>query len=290
MTVKDILYLLGGWSVILPAIVVFIANRWTDKFKADIRARNEENLAELKAELKAQSDKELEELKAELKSKSEIDLEHLKFDFSKSLNGLSSTIATASANFSFANEKRLEAIEVLWKATLELREFQSTTSFLYSVLTKKELEELMSRNENHGNFFSTMKSLNEEALSNNIAINRKSIEPLRPFLTVSIWSYYLLYSIFIGRTYFLLFKSWKNEKLSYWMDDKALLNVFEEFLSKEERQYIFPERENSYNNVLNYIESKITEEINKFMSGKLAAETTFDTFKRLNEILKLQKP
>jgi len=240
---------LGGWTVITVALSSWIGQRIAQKLN-------------LKWQHEYQS--ELEGLKLTLLNNYEI---------------LKTSITSFSTNYHASQEKRILGIEIVWGNMLELREYLSPLITFYTVLLPEEYDEIVFGTKDDPFLLS---KLDYKSYKPIIDGSSYAIEKNRPFLGEYFWGLYSGYRAFCLRNIFIFLRGKERGGITPWFEDKALLGLVEMVIGKDEISNINLSNIDSFSRILNLMELKILEEMNKLISGQLASN---DNLKQAKKIL-----
>lgn len=250
-------------SVVLGTIMTLVSNLLLKKYELRWKERADSNLAVIQSEL----------------------MRH-----NTSLNTITNL---QGSNYQQAQNKRIEAITVLWDKILGYQDVVPPMgSFIYNVLSKKEIEDLWDDSKQNSDFIPNRDLLKRVHRDTHLTehINYlKEVEKMRPFLGEEIWSLFALYRTFLGRISVLLLDSVKSKKLFHWHEDGLLKQLFKEKLTKEEYDFIYNLKIHSLDITTKLIENKLLFEINKNLSGEILSQSALERLKETEEYLSTMK-
>jgi hypothetical protein len=259
---SDIILILGGWTVVVTGIIAFIGKNLINKLQIEWERNSKEQLQALKGEIDRKN------------------------------NLISQLLTTHSTSFDIANKKKIDFLDNFWKLTVQLREENYETEFLYSFLLEDEMRKLYADNsigsktvrEQHLSRI----ALNHSELSKKANTLKGEINRQRPFIGEKLFNLFINYMTFSLRTTYLLIKDAKNQKCHVWKDEASLVNILEESLDKKEIEYLLTREFGSYTAVVSMLETKMINEISYSLNGEEAVENSIKQAERLEKLMKLK--
>ncbi|MDQ0781356.1 hypothetical protein [Chryseobacterium sp. W4I1] len=259
ITSTELLYIFGGATVVAPAIVTFLAQRFSDAQNNRWRRKTDEKL------------------------------EFIKNDLSNKSNVLSNLMDVQKSNYSIGQQRRIEAIEKCW---ILLSDFTvEFPEYYYFIINKISSD----YNLNFKSYLNTIDDLME--LDQDIDVEDgafiKSYENLeknlryeRPFIGFELWDSISAYKNFIVFTLLFTSKNLENDKYEHWQKNKKSVNILHSSLQPSAVEYVLRNRTNSFEIAISILQSNIIENINDILSGKIASHNTLEYVKlmRLEEI------
>jgi hypothetical protein len=260
---NDFILLLGGWSVISIAVIYYFSNRIADR------------------------------LNIKWKESADINISKLQGEIAKNNSTLNSVLALYGSNHHQAQDRRILAIEVLWKNLIEYKNIvPDVTHLLFNYLTEKEIEDFWIRetdNSLHHAHKKQLMSLDFDARISNSFDFIKLIELERPFIGERIWFHFDIYKIFLGRITYLMQVGTQDKKFEHWQKDKHLKQLLSDTLSSKEVDYIYSLEVNSLKSTSILLEGKLIQEIDKTLSGEAFSETVLDRVKKFENVMSWQE-
>ncbi|MBL3549151.1 hypothetical protein [Chryseobacterium sp. KMC2] len=222
------------------------------------------------------------------RSSTEIKLKVLESQLSEKTSMLNNLIDIQKSNYNFSQERRIVAIETVWKLYNEFMfnlpesirtvnnirpeaysEYLNKTEFKPDEDIKKDMLDI-EENETFAVLFSDMR----ETLTYN-----------RPFLGEDL--FYLINTnfMFVIKIIWNIIKGIEDNKLEHWQTDGYLLKLIAKVIPKEEYDFIIKYKRRSYNYTLDLFQKLIIESMNSLLSGKLASEHTIKHYKDIRVLL-----
>ena len=218
-----------------------------------------------------------ERLKIKWIGEKEKELERLKADITKDRDILNTSLSVFSKGYQYSQERRLKAIESVWKNVLKWRQFLIPLRGFYAILKPSEYND----SQIFKNFsYSLLKVSIQEFTTESEGEN--DLETVRPFLGEYIWSLYFAYRAFNGRLTFTFEMGKKENNIRPWNEDKGAIKILEVIFDIEELKVISDDQ-NSLDKALNLLESKILREFDRVISGEIALDANIE---KANEIIK----
>ena len=170
---NELTLILGGTQVVLVALIAWLGKIWAERILENDRRKNRVFLEELQNSLLNDRERTNQTLTTQL--------DQSRFLFEK-------TISRLSENQKLISEKRLPAIETLWKSIIELREL-TAGKVLIDLIREHEQE-----------LFRTTKVLNEQIktislpdLTKNFLKITSELQANRIYIPEIIWQFYNSY-------------------------------------------------------------------------------------------------
>jgi hypothetical protein len=254
-----------AFSGLLTGALIFLAKSWiSQRLKSAIEHEYAEKLEDYKARLKTEHDLALERLKA-----------------SNAQNQAVQAVATASftAIHTMAQEKRLQALETFWKATVQLRAKASEALPLLDILNPDEYDHLLT----NPNFSPALEKLTEERLIKDFGAHSAEVDNARLYTGEYIFALFWAYRAITGRIAFQLLQGRKKGKIEDWAADSGLRQLLGYVLSGQEIEDFDKLKINRVNWLHNQIEQKMLSHAAKIISGEASGELGLGQAKRIAE-------
>ncbi|MDR6404583.1 MULTISPECIES: hypothetical protein [Chryseobacterium] len=258
ISISEIITICGGASIMISSIVGFLTQRFADRQNEKWRLNTES---------------ELKRLESELAQKSSL---------------ISNIIDVQKSNYNLSQERRILAIEKVWKLMNDFL-FRVPNSFIYvnnlreseyiEYLDKKEflpdtnIKEDIERMDNDEEFVEIFREL------------RNGLTYERPFLGEDLYYIFHSYYTFVVRVILHNINSVKKNKLTHWQEDSYSVKLISKIASKEDFDYILKNKKSSYNYTLELIEKQIVQQMNLLLSGKSASEYSIKHLEEIKKIL-----
>jgi hypothetical protein len=232
----ELVKLFGGLSLIISAIVSFLALIIRDYFLN----RNEK-----------QKEKEIETLKQQY-SKTEAMFGYITDNISKS--------------YSSSNERILKAYEEIWNTMLKIRNQMPVFAYkVYTIFTMDELETLPKNKK----YQSDLNRIDYNDYFLKIAQITENVETCRPFVRDRAWSVFFVYRATYGRLVYLLDEGRAKDKIRLWYDDASFIDqVLGMVIEKDNISKLIENRVIAFHNVVSYLELLMQEEVQNFIYGR----------------------
>ena len=257
----SIIKIIGGLGVLLTGSVTLVATAILDRYRVKWRHDASQNLEEIKVEL-AQN---------------------------------SSTLLNIQSNFLHYQQtnhaKKLEAIEAVWLATLEIKKgIPPPVAFTLQFLDDSEVKNstIDSRNKKGESIGQMMSKLDPSLDTIFIIEPSEAVHRLRPFITAELFSLFKTYVGIIGRVTHMSIINYKKGTLTTWKHDTAVESLLRSSLSEDEFAYIMEDKVGSLNHMSNLLELKMLDNIREGISGKDVNSENIQELKRLEKIFALE--
>ena len=240
---------LGGWGLIITAIAAGLYKLLLQR-------------------LQKRYDSEIEDLKS-------------KNSYNNTLiNNLTNSIPNVYLS---SNEKRIEYLEGVWLALVEIKEqFPSAISLIYTILTKEEVEEI--NNSGKELIKQQLKSTHIDPyleLTNSL---HNKINLSRPFIGSELWLIFFVYRAFHARIAFKTIENFNQENLKHWTSDREFLDsVLTTVIPKNHLEKLLEKNFSGFSNIRDYLETKALNNIGEQLTGKHISK------ENLNQAIKLSK-
>ncbi|MBW2634915.1 MAG: hypothetical protein JRE14_12475 [Deltaproteobacteria bacterium] len=249
MNATEIIALLGGWTVIVGGLVVWIGKLVAEK---------------VNLEWKKQQQKEMETLRAQL-AKDRLVMETAIFSFSSGQKA--------------SQEKKIQATEKLWKHVLKIRSVCYPAIFFYSMLHPSEYREVSAIQK-----MRAMLSNFDDGIVEQITSDPEYLESGRPFFGEKLWLLFFIYRAFLGRISLILVEGLKEGEIEDWRKDHGVHSLLKNILSDEQLKAVTVESPIAMQNAINLLEAMLLEEFSLIISGQKASKDTFEHAKKLGKL------
>ncbi|MFT7232380.1 MAG: hypothetical protein ACI8TA_001596 [Cyclobacteriaceae bacterium] len=249
----EIVKLLGGMGVILATVLTAFYRIFILRVKSTWDKR---------------TNKEIELLKQELTRNN------------TTLNNIQSNYLT---QVQAVSTKRLEAIELLWKSCLIIRDSIPTHVFpILSVFPEEyiNMERLNTPNPGGTELGKELGKLDIDVIMP-ILESSKSIQQYRPFIPIELYTLYKTYTSVVSGAIFNAITKFKKGTITHWKNEDSIKKLLQEVLTEKEIEHIYSLYTQSFQSLLELMELKIIESINKSLSGE---GTTLDSIEQLKKI------
>jgi hypothetical protein len=247
--------LLGGLSIVISAVVGFLASIARDH----IGNRSRANLQK--------------------------DLESLKHQFNRAELLMNNLASSGSSTYLATIERRLDHFQNVWDAMLRIkRSFPTLGTYAYTVLKREELIGLPT-SQSVG-LKATIDSFNPSKYIDDQFEIVMQAESSRPFVGQLVWNVFFSYQALHGRLVYLLQEGLFKGKVSYWLDDKSFLDqaigisITPDNLAKLTLNDVM-----AFRNVQNYLELQLVVEIQAQTSGSAAIKETVRQAEQLTKAM-----
>ncbi|MBD3904458.1 hypothetical protein NAL32_07410 [Chryseobacterium sp. Ch-15] len=257
ITLSEIAALAGGTSVIISGVAYLVG-------QLVINSRTEK--------WRSQTESKLKILENQLSEKSNI---------------LSNLIDIQRANYSLSQEKRIAAVEDIWKMFNDFL-FSLPKSFLYvNSLRVNEYDGYLERSTfpEDGDIKNDIKEIEtDQKVVDVFRDYRNKLIYSRPFLGEDLYTSIHSHYIFVVRIFLNTISQVEKNKLKHWQEDSYLKRLVDSALSEEDILVIATDKKNSFNYVLQQMERQILKNMNLLLSGKKASE---DSHKHTEELINI---
>jgi hypothetical protein len=257
---KWLLLICGGFTIIIPSVIAFVAQKWSDY-------KNEK-----------------------WRLSTEIKLKHLENELSEKTSLINNMIEVQKSNYSLSQEKRIAYVEEIWGLITKLNYILPES--MMAIFNKPD--DYLLRISNLGDsskvFFKIkeeLENLNNDQFIESYTSIQKRLTSARPFLGEDLHqSFYLLY-VFYTRVFSHLLNGIHDKNITHWSRDSRILKVLKDALLDEEYQFITDRKQRNLTYISGILEGKIIEQINKVLSGNIATKTSIEQVKEIRELMDL---
>lgn len=259
VSLQDLFMLFGGATAVVSAVIIFVANRVTDK---------------LNISWKKQADAEIARLQG---------------DIDKSTNTITQLLSIHGTSYGQAQERRIKAIEILWAKLIEFEEVVPPPfHVIFNVLTEEEMKNFWTLKTDNALYNTYRLGLQNHDFNQKITDYRKTLDAVkleRPFLGEHIWNFAELYIVFIGRIAYAGQEGTKRKTYVHWHHDSILKDLFKKTLEESEYEYVYSNKMESLKRTETLLENKLIAEIDKVLSGTHTTESALDRLKKFESVL-----
>jgi hypothetical protein len=254
LSVHSLVAIVGGWSIILLGVSSWLSHLLSDR---------------LISKWKSEEDARLETLRSALTNDRLL---------------LESAIKSFESGQTLYQEKRLEAVEVLWNATLKLRERFSAAVFFFTILAPDEYDDALKTDQALN---ASIEPINDAMITGAMK-DDENLERVRPYLGETLWSQYFIYRAFMGRLSYLIVRAKKVGRFSGdWRDDKLIRQLLPNVLPPEDVVGILkrPDGFLLVQGVRGSLESVMLKEMSLITSGKRSSAESFENATQMRKII-----
>jgi hypothetical protein len=250
-TFKDLIAILGGWTVISVAAIAWATKLVNERIFSKWR-KNEQSA-----------------------------LEALRHTLSSERVLLESAIRGSQQGQDLSHEKRLAAIERMWSAVIKLRTTADGMRYFFGILLPSEYDLIFSGKQD--SLAASIANINDEFVTDAMkAID--DVELDRPYLGEILWLRFFIYRAFVGRLGYLISRGKENRHIADWRDDKGIRQILAGALPQSTiNSLLDKQRFSSIYTVFSQLEATILEEVSLVLSGRRSASDSFENAKELHQ-------
>jgi len=242
-------------SGLLAAAVVFLARSWISQ--------------RLRSAIENEYARKLETYKARLSAEQELALERLKASNAENQAVQAAATASLTATHMASQERRLEALETFWKATVELRAKSPAALTYVDILVPEEYDELL----RNPKLSPALDRVTEQTLDAQFDVGTAhQVDNARLYAGEYLFSLFFAYRAITGRIALMLMDGRKNRKIENWAQDSGIRGLMRLVLSGREVEEFDKLRLGRIMWLGNQIESKMLAHSWKIISGEASAE------------------
>jgi hypothetical protein len=250
-TIKQLIALLGGWTVITAAAVA-----WATKLVN-------------------------ERIFSKWRKDEQTTLEGLRHSLSSERVLLESAIRGAQQGQDLSHEKRLLAIEHMWSAVLKLRAASDGMRYFLGILVPSEYDLIFTGKQD--SFAAAIANISDDFVTGAMK-TVDDVELDRPYLGEILWLRFFLYRAFVGRLGYLITRGKERRHIGDWREDKGIRQILSGALPESTiKTLLNKESVASIYMVFGQLESTILEEVSLVLSGRRSASDSFENAKELHQ-------
>ena len=253
--IKDIILFLGGWTVIVTGIVSFISYLTTQKIINSWDAKNQR------------------------------ELEILRNNQAETQLLLKDTISSISSSQSLLQTHRVESVDKLWRAVLDLKIHYSPVTLFFGMTKPAEYKTTLANSA----MFAGLKTLDNNYLINFQQDVELNVEILRPYLGETLWLYFFVYRAFLGRLALLVKRLSEGIETGDWRQDHGIQQHLKAIFDKDEFNTLMNSDPVEIYYTLNVLDSKVLKEISIILTGRKSSLESFENSKELRKLLVNEK-
>jgi len=253
MTTQDyILSILSSAAVsgALVVLIVWLSREWMS--------------ARLKGSIQHEYAQKLEAHKAQLKAENEVAFLELKTSVEREAALHAAAHASFSEGQKAAMERKLIAVDRLWKKVMDFRGGLPSILTFIDVLTVDEYKSA----KDHPDFQKISSNLSPDKLASMYSDNDDPIENIRPYVGEYMWAVFFSYKAIMIRLLFLLHLGQVDAKKIEWHKDSGIRQLMEAVLTQKEIEEFDATSFGKISWLQRRLESKILAASAKVISGE----------------------
>jgi len=254
-----------GVSGLTTAAIVFLAKTWISE--------------RLKRSIEHEYAAKLESHKAILRAEHETALEKLRADAAKDRAVQSAATTTLIGIHQAGQERRLNAVEILWQAIVDLKGKIPGIVTMADILPEEEYGQLLTQ----PSLRSMMDKLSFDLL-NDILKGTISVEKIRPFLGQYVYAHFWAYRAFVSQVLFSLIHGRDEGRMTPWYHNDDIRSLLSTTFTTGELEGIERMPITRFTNLLNAFDSKILLHSGKIISGEESATFGLDQAERISAV------
>lgn len=217
-------------------------------------------------------------LRTSIQHEYDIKLETLKSDLSRQAALLTAAHSSFAEGQKAAMERKLQAVDKLWKSLVDFRGKLPAILGFIDILTVDEYRGA----KDHPTFVALARDLSEEKISN---LSNWDIEDVRPYVGEYIWSLIFIYRAIFLRTSLLLLLGRSDAEKLEWHKDGGIQQLINAALSKEERATLEAQQFGKILWIQRQIEGKILASLHKIISGEDFVNPSIEQMRVIQETI-----
>ncbi len=240
-------------SSALIGLAVYVFHVWAGaRIKGEVDTQYAKRIETHKEELRAQTETELETLRAEIER-------------DRALRTFA-TSAFASAHTA-ASERRLQAVQEIWDATVKTRRVANKLMLLVDILTREEIAAALG----DPRMEERIGHPTDQEMLEIFTSPGSQVESMRPFVDEPLWAMFFGYRALLGRILAMLQLGRTRGQLQFWLDEKHTHAILASLLDAPELRHIEQMKVGGIAEAQGFIERRIVEAARKAVSGEAAS-------------------
>jgi len=209
----------------------------------------------------------------------EIELEQFRAISGQSQTVLSATLATFASGHGAAQERRLNAVEQIWRAFVAIRTQVPALTVLAEILTDDEFAALDAQKGLPANYTPT--ELMEE--TKRLMVATHEVESHRPFVGELAWARFYMYRAVSFRLLVIFETGLRTGKFTPWRKDSGMQQLLSSALTEDELATVMSRSLAPWYSTRNILEGKFLQEVHGVISGKHASDASLGEATRILE-------
>jgi hypothetical protein len=250
-------------SGFLSAGMVFLARNWISQ--------------RIKSAIEHEYAVKLEAYTAQLKSEHELALEKLKTNNAQVQAIQTTATASFAASHAASQEKRLQALETVWAAALQLRTGAPSILTLLDVLLPEEYDELLTNQK----LKPELDKLTEDCLMPVSGAELLAVDKARLYAGEYLFALFSAYLAITGRIAFKLLDGRRKGKIDDWASDPGIHQLFHYAFTPDEVAEFEKLQSVKLKWFRNRIEQTILNYSAKIISGEASSEDSLEQAKKI---------
>jgi hypothetical protein len=219
----------------------------------------------------------LEAFKAKLQAEHNVALEKLRADHALRQATQASVNATFAASHLAGHDRRLGAVETLWKELRRLRDSAPLAVSFTDWFRAPEYEEVLKQPRNR----CLVDQLSEDSIAQWARSNDAEI--VRPFVGEYLYALFFAYRAFIGRIAVLLMTGLRFGEFKEWADDDGIKQLLTSLMTPDERHEFERLKLGRFTWILALVEQKMLTHMERVISGTDSADISLAEARRIRE-------
>jgi hypothetical protein len=251
ISVGHLIAYLGGWTVLISGLSSWLNKILTERLLS--KWRRDETAA-------------IESLKGQLSNERLL---------------LETAIKGSQLGQDTSHQKRLSAVDRLWKALLQIRSDFSVVVLFFEILLPNEYDEVLKKKDG---LSESLRNIDSQWIAEKLAVVEE-LEIERPYLGEGLWTKLAIYRSFLGRLAVLIQFGKEGKPMRDWQQDKGARSLLAVVLPDSSIKSLDKSDVFALRKIIVTLESLVLEEISLILSGKRSAAESFASAKDLNEAL-----
>ncbi len=257
-----IVKLLGGFAVVLTAVIGFFSKYLLNKFAQTSQHG---------------FDKKLEDMRGEI---------------ARNNNALSSIVQNYLTSSQKVLDKKIQAYDFLWARILEVKEFlPSGISAVCQIFLDSEINRVdgFKYIDDNPNMSKVLRSYNLEDQMKPFLKSSNDLLIYKPYLSDGVYKLYYAYNALVGRMTHKFISHYQHKEVYNWKRDEHLNKILTVVLSDKEIEYIKELKTGSFPTTLDLLEHKILQDFKSNLNIQTSPEETIKYMRDIEKIMNLDK-
>lgn len=251
MNTGQLITLLGGWSAVLVVVSTWLSKLFTERLLSKWRRDEQAHL------------------------------ETLRNDLAGNRLLVEAAVRSFASGQDALQQKRVDAVERMWAAVLQMRERLSSPVYFFSILLPSEYDSVLDKE--GGTLATAIASVDDDMLMTALKPSANT-ELDRPLLGETLWLQFFIYRAFLGRLGVLIVMGKRKRHIPDWRGDTAVRQLLSNVLPKDRLDEILSATKDpsAVNRAVDTLEWIMLEEMSRITSGRRSSFESFQNAKDLN--------
>lgn len=213
------------------------------------------------------------------------EIENIKSIIAQNNTFISSLNSNHSAVFQKLQAKRLEVVDEYWRCILESKyNIPGCVYLMHRVLTDDELTDVAQIRKSRS-WGKDLESLSTIDANQKIAEATNPIDYHKPFISSTLWTLKYAYGSLIGRATYMLVNGYQKGDIKPWKNDSLINQSMSLVMTVDEISNMKDMSYGGLNYMLELLENKMVDEIQRFISNDDFIKDSAEQFKNITQLM-----